>query len=253
MPAAFYVPLGPDRVRATEHTSGPWSADAQHGGPPGALLARAIEQCAASDGHQIVRVTMEILGPVPVGELEVSARLVRPGRSVELIEAQLCAGKPVARALAWRIRTGDGPLPERGERAPFPLPATEQTPPWPGGYLQALEWRMQSGRLGEPGPARVWTRARIPLVEGEPISPLQRLMLSADSGNGVSGELDPATHWFINPELTVHVHRLPVGEWIGLDARTTVQPNGIGLAESVIFDRSGSVGRGAQALMIGPR
>lgn len=196
---------------------------------------------------------MEILGPVPVGELEISARVTRPGRSVEMIEAQLRAAKPVARARAWRIRTGAEELPVRGDLVPFELPEKEQEPPWPGGYLQALEWRLQTGRLGEPGPAQVWARARIPLVEGEPISPLQRVLLTADSGNGVSGELDLETHWFINPELTVHVHRLPVGEWIGLDARTTVQANGIGLAETTIFDRSGSVGRGAQALMIGSR
>ncbi|HVX47672.1 MAG TPA: thioesterase family protein [Mycobacteriales bacterium] len=250
---AFFLPLGPGRVRATEHTSGPWNADAQHGGPPGALLGRALEHCAPSEELQIARVTMEILGPIPVGELEISAQVTRPGRSVEMIEAELRAGKPVARARAWRIRTGGEELPERGQIEPFELPAKEQEPPWPGGYLRALEWRLQEGRLGEPGPAKVWARARIPLVEGEPISPLQRVLLTADSGNGVSGELDLATHWFINPELTVHVHRLPDGEWIGLDARTTVQPNGIGLAETRIFDRSGSVGRGAQALMIGPR
>jgi len=254
-PGGFYERRGEDRFGATLHTQGPWDPSAAHGGPPSALLGRAIEQTAPRDGFHVARLTVEILGPIPVdGEMVVKADVVRPGRSVELVEAELAAGgRAVARARAWRIRGSAVPLPERGLRPPPNRPADATTIDWPGGYIASIEWRFGTGTFNQPGPATVWTRARRPLVTGEVLSPLQRVLLVADSGNGVSGELDLARYWFINPELTVHVYRLPAGEWVCLQARTAVAPDGIGLAESILFDDRGSLGRGAQALMLGPR
>jgi hypothetical protein len=96
-------------------------------------------------------------------------------------------------------------------------------------------------------------RMRVPLIAGEPIHPVARVLVPADAGNGVSNVLD-YRHWvFVNPELTVHLHRLPAGEWVCLEARTTVEPEGVGLAESRIHDERGPIGRGAQALFVTAR
>ncbi|MGI8695454.1 MAG: thioesterase family protein [Mycobacteriales bacterium] len=254
-PPAFYLPLGDGTLAATVNTQGPWSGDAAHGGPPAALLARALEALQPRPGWHVARVTVEILGPVPVeGAVGTRAEVSRPGRSVEMLEAQLVAGSRVAaRARAWRIRGSAEPVPARGALEPPPRPRTEDTIDWPGGYLRALEWRFSDGSLSRPGPATVWTRTRVPLVHGEPISPLQRVMLVADVGNGISGELDLARYWFINPELTVHLHRLPDTEWVCVRARTSIDASGVGLAESVLYDERASIGRGAQSLMVGPR
>jgi hypothetical protein len=254
---AFFLPLGGNRFRATAHTSGPWEPALQHAGPPAALLARALEQCEPRPEMVFSRIASEILHAVPVGEVEASARIVRPGRSVELVEASLtAAGREVMRATAWRVlrAPADGPRAESGYEPP-PLP--DEAAPMPdqleSGYLRSVEWRPVRGGFLKPGPAAAWTRLRIPIVEGEQPSGLQRVMAVADSGNGISGVLDMREWWFINPELSVHLLRDPRGEWICLDAATAIEPGGAGLATSTLSDLDGPVARGAQTLYVAPR
>jgi hypothetical protein len=260
---AFFEPAGGGVFRATEHTAGPWDPAAQHAGPPSALLARAIEQESPAWPATVVRVSVDILGPIPVAELDLRSQVVRPGRSVDLVEAELvAAGRTVARARGWRIRAAELQLPElpashdnpNVDPVPtFPHTAEPSAEGWTGGYLHAMEWRVAAGSWIEPGPATIWGRMRLPLVAGEEPTGLQRMMAIADSGNGISNVL-PLTEWlFINPELTVHVAAPPAGEWICLDARTRLDRRGFGLASSRLFDRERLVGRGAQSLYVGPR
>jgi Acyl-CoA thioesterase C-terminal domain/Acyl-CoA thioesterase N-terminal domain len=254
---SFFAPLGDGRWQATVHTTGPWDPNAQHGGPPSALLGRAMERCQPRDEMMITRFTCEILRAVPVGELAVAARIARPGRSVELLEATASAdGREVARASAWRVlRTAADPVPARHPAPPGLPDGPSLSPPddWVDGYLSAIEWRAARGGFTEPGPAAIWGRMRYPLVPDEEPSPLQRVLTMADSGNGISGELDIARWHFINPELTVHLHREAEGDWICLDAQTAISPGGAGLATSVLSDRRGPVGVGAQSLLVAPR
>ena len=257
MDASFFLPLGDDRWQATEHTSGPWDERFQHGGPPSALLARAVETTAPRDDVMVGRVTVEILGPIPVGDLVLRSEITRPGRRVELVEAVLsAAGRDVAHARAWRVQRTTSPPVPAPHPAPPALPDRAEAAPregWLGGYLSAVEWRFARGHFTTPGPAAVWTRLRVPLVPDEEPSPLQRVMAVADSGNGISSQHDPVAWHFINPELTVHLHREAVGEWICLDAATTITPGGLGLATSVLSDLDGLVGVGAQSLLVAPR
>jgi hypothetical protein len=254
---AFFIDLGDGRYRASAHTTGPWDPRFQHAGPPSALLGRAIERVAPRDDVMVARVTVEILGSIPVGDLVVTARMERPGKSVELVSAVLGAdGRDVARASAWRVRrTAGASVPTRLPVAPALPGASGQRDPegWVEGYVQAMEWRWAAGFFAESGPATAWGRMRYPLVEGEEPTPLQRVLVIADSGNGISSELDPRDWWFINPELSVHLHREPVGEWVCLDAQTHVSDGGVGLATSVLSDVDGPIGVGAQSLLVAPR
>jgi Acyl-CoA thioesterase C-terminal domain/Acyl-CoA thioesterase N-terminal domain len=254
---SFYVPLTDRTWLATAHTAGPWDAASQHGGPPSALLAREMQRCSPRDDMIVARFTCEILRAIPVGELRVEARLVRPGRSVELLEAVASAdGREVAHASTWRVLRAYGVTVAPRQPAPPALPDMEFTPPpegWSGGYLSAIEWRAAHGGFRAPGPAAVWARMRYPLVPDEEPSPLERLLAIADSGSGASWELDLHRWHFINPELTVHLHREPVGEWICLDAQTAISPGGAGLATSVLSDLGGPVGVAAQSLLVAPR
>jgi hypothetical protein len=250
---AFYEELGAGRFRATEHTRGPWNPEHQHAGPPAALLGRALERCQPRDEMLLARLTYEILKPIPVAELEVDVRVVRPGRSVELLEGELRAdgGTPIMTVRAWRVLGTHAPT--AGEAPPPPRPA-EATPLPPllqdFGYGNAVELRFAAGGWTVPGPATVWSRLRVGLVAGEEPTGLQRLLAIADSGNGVSAVL-PIDQWlYINPELTVHVRREPRGEWICLDAETTISRGGAGLARSTLSDDSGVVGTGTQALFV---
>jgi hypothetical protein len=257
MANSFFVPLGGDRYQATVHTTGPWDARSQHGGPPSALLGRVMQQCEPRGEMMIARFTCEILRPIPVGELTVTARVARAGRSVELLESVASAGgREVARGSAWRVlRTAADPVAPR-EPAPTGPPdgPTLGAPDgWVDGYLSAIDWRAVKGGFTEPGPATVWGRMRYPLVDGEEPSPLERVLIIADSGNGASWEL-PIDQWhFINPELTVHLHREAAGEWVCLDAHTAISPGGVGLATSTLSDTSGPIGVGAQSLLVALR
>ena len=256
-PPSFYRLLGRfeggrQRVESGPTTAGPWSRAAQHGGPPAALLGRAVEGLGAGT---IGRFTMELLGPVPVGELEVSAAVVRPGRTVSLAHASLhdvSRDRPVATVSAWLFPTSQGGAGTAGPPPGHtPSDGTERPRPegWSPGYLDAVEWRWIAGGLDAPGTGVVWMRPA-PLVEGEETSPLQRLLACVDSASGVSAMLDVRQWAFLNTELTVHVLREPVGEWICLDAATTLGPGSVGVATSTAYDERGPVARSAQALLV---
>ena len=240
-----------DHLIPSELTRGPWDPHAQHAGPPSALLARALERCQPRDGTRIGRITVEILGPVPLAPLTVEASVVRPGRSVELLAASLSGPEgEVMRASAWRVAAGDvhvesdppPPGPDHGRDRDF-FPTGQER-----GYHTAMEYRFVRGGFLDPGPALVWMRMLGPLVERERPSPLERLMVVADVGNGVSAVLDWREYLFINTELTVHLLRPPEGDWVGVDAVTHV--DGVGLAESTLWDEHGHLGRGAQTLLV---
>lgn len=259
MATAFYEPLGDDRYRSTEHTVGPWGPDSQHAGPPSALLTRALEQMPDSWPGTLTRITVDILGPVPVADLSVRTRVVRPGRNVELVEAELdAAGRTVLRAQAWRMRSAELALPEPPVGGPLdPVPDFPDEDGsffgWGGGYLQAMQWRFVPGSPRGAGAAAAWARMRVPLVAGEEPSGLQRVLTLADSGSGVSHRIEPDRWLFLNTDLTVHLLAPPAGEWICLDATTRLDPSGFGLASSRIFDRTRLVGLGAQSLYLTPR
>ena len=258
MPDAFFEIDG-ETIVPTELTRGPWDSNSQHAGPPAALVGREIEQLEG--GGQVGRVTYEILRAVPIAPLTVSARIVRPGRRVELIEASLADEQgEVMRAHAWRLRP-----------APVEVPAElipEDAPPGPDaadpttsffetghsvGYHTAMEYRFVTGSFVEPGPATVWMRMRHPLLSGEEPSPLQRVLIAADSGNGISATLDYRRYLFINVDLSVHLHRMPEGDWVCLDAVTIPQPTGVGMSDTVLYDERGPIGRAAQTLLVAER
>jgi hypothetical protein len=258
MPPAFYLPLGGGRFTATQATVGPWFPDAQHVGPPSALLTRAIEDCAPREGMQTARITVEVLGPVPLGEVQVDAEVERPGRTIEMLGARMSAGgRTVLRARAWRLAVGSTAEAAGGEAEALPgLPGPEcwrRPDGWVAGYLDAVEWRWLHGGFGVLGGGQVWARPRIPLVDGEKLSALQRMLTVSDSANGVGARLDIERWLFLNTELTVHVHRPPAGEWVGVDAHTVIGPSGMGTVSANLYDLDGHTGRATQQLTVRPR
>jgi hypothetical protein len=256
---AFYVTDG-DGFRATELTRGPWDPGHQHAGPPSALIGRAIEALEGGDDFHVGRVTLEIMRPVPIGPVSVEARIARPGRRVQMVEATMLGedGEELIHARAWRIREAALDLPDEVlALTAHPFPEEEDTDFFPtgedAGYHTAMEWRSVSGGFLAPGPATVWMRQKVPLVAGEEPSPLQRLLVVADVGNGVSAVLDWRRFIFINVDLTVVVERMPEGEWVCVDAVTRPRESGIGSAESELSDRRGRVGRAIQTLLFAER
>lgn len=257
MTRAFYVQDG-DRFVSTGWTRGPWSLDAQHGGPPAALLGRAFEQLPSDVPMRVSRFTIEILKPVPIVPLTVSTSILRPGKRVQLCEGALLdpSGDPVALSRAWRIRRSESPVAPAFTEAsslPDPLSCPEvEFPPDPAeSYMHGMEWRTAKGTAFD-GPSTVWFRMRVPLVLGEEPSPLVRTLIAADCGNGISRVLD-FNMFFINVDLSVHLATEPAGEWVALEAQTTIDVHGAGLATTTLWDQQRKLGVGAQSLYVGSR
>jgi hypothetical protein len=255
MSRAFYVD-DDGRFESTEWTRGPWDPRFQHAGPPAALLGRAIERLDGGEDYAVARFTVELLRSIPVGPLTVDSSIVRPGKRVQLAEAMLSdADGTIALARAWRIQREATAEATAAEPPPFPGPEHSSPgpvfDPWNGpSYFAAMEWRHAAGTFMTPGPATTWMRMHDQLVDGEQPSPLTRVLVAADSGNGISLELPLDTHVFINTELTVHLTCEPSGEWVCLDARTRIGSDGVGLATSVLYDSARRIGIGNQALLI---
>ena len=259
-PSSAYVGLENGTYAATGLTRGPWHPDHQHAGPPIALVARSIERAAAAlDLTHIARLTANLLRPIPISQLAVEVQTEYAGRNVAHFSARLVAGgKDVARFTAVAQREGELDLPaglpghplpraprsvEDSLEARFPFSTTVL------GYQDLMENRIAEGVFFR-GPSAVWFRMRYPLVAGEEPSPVQRVAVAADSGNGISAVLDFRSYVFVNSDLTINLLRKPQGEWICIDARTLLGSSGGGLAEARIFDSLGLVGRSTQSLAI---
>jgi hypothetical protein len=259
-----YTPRDGHTFEATAFTIGPWSPGHQHAGPPSALVCRAIERLAAESGlTHVGRLTGNLLRPVPLGEMRVEVAADYVGKSAGHYSARLlAAGKEVARYTALVQREDTVPVPPGTLGHPLPAapPAPADCPPvrmpfaasTTAGYGHFVENRLVAGQFFH-GPCTAWFRMRHPLVAGEPPSPYQRVVVAADSGNGISAALSFDTHLFVNSDLTVNLLRRPRGEWVCLEARTALGGNGCGLAESVLYDEEGLIGRATQSLAVRAR
>ncbi len=258
LPDSFYVDLGNQTYQPSEATIGPWSSAAQHGGPPIALIAHALRTFPSPHNLTISRISAEILGPIPVETCEIEMAVIRPGKRIELLQAQMtCQGKPVLIATAWRLAQQPGCVEPVPDDFNVPeLPAPQEQVFFPGidyfPYAHALEWRFAQGHFSQHGPATVWTRPRIELIKGQANHGLDALLLMLDSANGISAELD-LKHWsFVPVDLTLNMHRHPQGEWVGMAAKTIIDSSGIGSANTRMFDAQGAFGRSLHTLFVRP-
>jgi hypothetical protein len=261
LPPALYLVDGEDRFVPTELTRGPWDPGHQHGGPPSALLARAVERAGQIAPGQLARATFDFLRPVPLAPLLVSARVLRPGRRVEQVEATLSRagdGEPVMRMRAWRMRVEAVALPD-GLGVPDPPPADREHGYESSlgaafsadiAYHEALDWRFVEGAFDRPGPAIAWARLRVPLVEGEEPAPIERLLVMADAASGISAVLPWGSWQFANVDLSIALERSPEGEWMAMAARTRPGDAGAAVCSAVLSDARGRVGLSTQSLLV---
>ena len=260
LPASAYVPAGEGAWSSSELTRGPWHPEHQHAGPPIALVARQIERAAAPLGlAHVARLTANLLRPIPIAELGVSVQTDYAGRNVAHFSATLFSGgKEVARFTAIVQREAELAVPDGLPGHPLPrAPQPPESSPVAGfpfgskftGYPDLVECRVAEGVFFR-GPCAIWFRLRHALIEGEAPSPIERVAVAADSGNGISAILDFKRYLFVNSDLTINLLRRPKGEWICIEARTLVGPTSGGIAEARIYDADGLVGRSTQSLAV---
>lgn len=250
---AFYIPLGDGRYLPTIHTEGAWNSAEQHMAPASGLLTDAIENCSGRTDLVTSRISFDILGMIHRREVEISAEVIRPGRTIELVQAEMsCEGRTLVRATAWRLAaadTGDLAASELPEM-PGPEHAADWdgSTLWAGGFIAGLEFKV----LPEwrPGRGRAWIRTDHELIQDRAAGPLAGYVGLIDSANGIAVRADPRDLLFPNTDLTIHVVRQPDGDWLGLDTSVSFGPGGVGLTSSVLHDEHGPVGVAAQSLTL---
>ncbi|NLD85035.1 MAG: thioesterase family protein [Actinomycetales bacterium] len=254
---SYFDRLDATRFVPTRHVSGAWDETMQHIGPALGLLVHAVESDLAArrdDPMVNSRLSYELLGVVPMDVVDMAVEVIRPGRTIELVEATYSHGDRVGiRVRAWLQQprdttelAGDGfdPIPGPDEMAPW-----DPTTVWRGGYLASAQVR----RIADaPGRSRYWVRTDVPLIAGEEVGGLARMAALFDIANGMAIRADPEQVHYPNIDLTAHLVRPPRGEWLGYDTRVTFGPGGLGLTSSVIHDEAGPLGTVSQSLTVRP-
>lgn len=257
MSEAYFERTGARTFRATEHVSGAWDTATQHIAPALGLLAHAVEtdrDARRDDRLALGRLSYDILGTLPVDEVAVEVEVLRPGRTIELVQATLShGGRPGVLLRAWLMQRGDtGPVAGTALAAidpPEAMPAWDPGTLWPGGFIASAEVRR---RQVEPGRAAFWVRTGTPLVAGEPVSRLASVAGLLDIANGMTVRADPAKVAFPNLDLTAHLVAEPRGDWVGFDTSVAFGADGVGLTTSVLHDVHGPIGTSTQTLTVRP-
>lgn len=254
---SYFQRVGPTTYRATSLVEGAWDTSAQHIAPALGLLAHAVEldRDKRSKSHLVVaRLSYDILGTLPIDAVEVTTTVVRPGRTIELVEAVLKHDdRPVVRLRAWLMQPA---FTEEVSGSAFSvMPPPSKMPPWnpseiwPGKFIASLDIRRDDAG---PGRARYWARSCVPLIADEKVGPTADVARILDLANGMAVRADPDRVAFPNIDLTAHLFAEPRGEWIGFDTSVSFGPRGLGLTHSVLHDEHGPIGTMAQMLTVRP-
>ncbi len=252
--------LAGSKAETRHWAGGPWNPQQQHGAAPASLAAYVAEQVPTAQPMRVARLALDLLRPVPIAPLEITTEVVREGRKIQLVAIHLSAGGvEVVRATALKVRALDIDLPDDAAIPPvtmpppptgrFDNPLTNSSSP----FVSGISMAEAKGAFRTPGPAAVWCRTERPIIEGAEMTPLMRAAVAADFCNGVSSVLDFTKWTFINGDLTISLSRMPVGEWILLDAESWIGPEGAGIAFGKLADTKGYFGRAIQSLVIEPR
>ncbi|MFF8285282.1 thioesterase family protein [Streptomyces albus] len=258
--ACFFERIDEYRYKPTAHVGGAWNTEEQHFSPLGGLIVHAIERYRAGrpGASELVmsRISFDILGRLATDECEVRVETVRPGRTIELVEATvLIAGRPVVRARAWFLASLDTGAVAGGGAAPLTPPGAldtwDMTSVWPGGYIATLDMRPLAAP--QPGRTTTWVSTDVGLVGGEEAGPLASYVALVDTANGIAVRQPPTAWMFPNVDLTIHLHRQPEGRWTGLDTTVVFGPTGQGITSTVLHDLTGPVGHAQQILTVRPQ
>lgn len=257
---SYFTRTGPRTFHPTEHVSGGWNTAEQHVAPGMGLLAHAVEadrDARRDDGLVVGRLGYDILGTLPMDEVEVEVHVVRPGRTIELVEATLShGGRPTLRLRAWLLQRHDSSALAGSPVQPLAPPEDPRwetwhpSSVWPGGFIASAELRRGPHA---PGAGAYWVRTPVTLVEGEQVGRLAQVAALVDIANGMVARVEPEEALYPNIDLTAHLVREPAPGWLGLDTRVTFGPGGLGLTTSALHDEEGPLGVVSQVLTVRPR
>ena len=256
MTNAFFTSVDNQWFEPTSHTRGPWDVNACHAGPPTGLLARAAE--LALPDKRLVRITVDLIRPIPFSGFSVSANVTRSGKTVSTCSAQIRDGNGKLMANASALLMAEQP-PEDLEShtqtlgsidtatdGDFPIETLHNEPAFSG---DGVEIKYVEGHNKQPGPTALWMKT-VPLLATENPSPFQQICPLADCGNAFGRNAEPSDVSFVNADLTLVLNRDPIGPWLGSNSVGYWESNGHGMADALLFDAHGVVGRALQSLLL---
>jgi hypothetical protein len=254
---SYFERVGPSAFFATQHVGGAWTTDEQHVAPALGLLVHVVEadrDARRGDGLVVGRLSFDILGTIPIDVVDTAVRVVRPGRTIELVEATLIHhGRPAVVLRAWLLQPRDtahlhtAALPRIAP--PADMPPWDPSTVWPGGFVGSVEVRRDQA---EPGRAVFWARTPLRLIRDEPVSRLAAAAGLFDIANGMTVRANPKDVAFPNLDLTAHLFTAPRGDWIGFDTTVCFGSTGLGVTSSVLHDTDGPIGTMSQILTLRP-
>lgn len=263
--SAYYVLLGREQhadgsvtalYRSEIHAQGAWNPNEQHMAPATGIVSKELEKFQIREDMRIGKISLDIFGLIHFGEFTIHTRMIRTGKTIELIEAEMKSqGKTCIVARAWRIMFQDtshiAGLEDHAIENPETFELWEGMRKWPGGFIQSIETRSNHHRRG--GKGIVWMKPFYDMVEGEQTSDFVRHMGLVDTANGIVPRVEPMSNWaYPNLDLQIHMHRIPKGEWLGIEAVQQYGTDGIGLTSAVLHDIHGPYARSEQILTLRP-
>ncbi|WP_201554680.1 thioesterase family protein [Psychrobacter immobilis] len=243
----------------TKHAQGAWNEHEQHMAPATGLLTAELNGYAPQENMRIARISLDILGLIPLDDFTITTRCIRPGKTIELIESVMSSrGRDAIIARAWRLMTQDtsdiaGIEDQKAVHKPEELPIWEDMKGWPGGFIESVRL-VADDTQRRPGRGMVWITNEVDMIEGKQTDDLVHLLGMVDTANGVVPRLGlglSELEWmFPNTDLQIHMHRAPQGRWLGIEAVQQYGNDGIGLTSAVLHDVHGPFGRSEQILTI---
>lgn len=244
----------------SHHAQGAWNEHEQHMAPATGVITHEFMQFAPKANMRIARISLDILGLIPLADFTITTRCLRPGKTIELIESVMSSGgRDCISARAWRLLTQDtsavaGLEDETADYQPEQLPAWDEMKGWPGGFIQSV--RLVSDPKRRAGKGMIWITTDVDMVAGVPTHDMVHLLGLVDTANGVVPReglgLADSKWMFPNTDLQIHMYRAPQGRWLGIEAVQQYGADGIGLTSAVLHDASGPFGRSEQILTIRP-
>lgn len=244
----------------TQHAQGAWNENEQHMAPATGILTAELSQFVPQDNMRIARISLDILGLIPLDAFTITTRCIRPGKTIELIESVMSSrNRDCIIARAWRLLTQDtsaiaGLEDKKAAHQPDELPVWDDMKGWPGGFIKSVRLVAEADRRA--GKGMVWITTEVDMIAGESTDDLVHLLGMVDTANGVVPRLglglSDAGWMFPNTDLQIHMHRSPQGRWLGIEAVQQYGADGIGLTSAVLHDVHGPFGRSEQILTIRP-
>lgn len=254
-PEPFFA-LDGDRFVPNPIAKGPWGAASLHGRVVVGLLGAEIEHRHCPPEYIPARLTVDMHRLPDLSPLQVTTRVVRDGLRIKVIEAELFSnGVGVALATAQLLRRSEAP-PGQVWTSPnwdVPKPADLPPPADPRAAMSGM-WAMRAivGAMGTQGDRRVWMMDIRELVAGRPLTPFGRVALAADFASPFANAGDQGLG-YINSDVTVYLHRLPVSGWIGFEVRNHGATDGVAVGDCMLYDEAGPIGTASVCALAQPR